>query len=58
MDQELFDMWFHLHFLQYVPPARPLLLLMDGHSSHYSPATIRAAAQERVILFTLPPNTT
>ena len=31
---------------------------MDGHSSHYCPATIRYAAEERVILFSLPPNTT
>ena len=58
IDQQLFDMWFHMHFLRYAPPTRPLLLLMDGHSSHYCPETIRSAAQERVILFSLPPNTT
>lgn len=58
IDQELFDMWFHMHFLRYAPPPRPILLLMDGHSSHYCPATIRSAAQERIILFSLLPNTT
>ena len=58
IDQELFHLWFTKHFLLYAPPARPLLLLMDGHSSHYCPATIRYAAEERVILFSLPPNTT
>ena len=58
IDQELFHLWFTKHFLLYAPPARPLLLLMDGHSSHYCPATIRYAAKERVILFSLPPNTT
>ena len=31
---------------------------MDGHSSHYCPETIRMAAEEKIILFTLPPNTT
>lgn len=31
---------------------------MDGHSCHYCPSTIRLAAQEQVILFALPPNTT
>ena len=31
---------------------------MDGHSSHYCPKTIRFAAEQEVILFTLPPNTT
>ena len=58
IDQELFDIWFHNVFLQYAPAIRPLLLLMDGHSTHYCPSTIRAAANHQVILFTLPPNTT
>ena len=31
---------------------------MDGHSSHYCPEVIRMAAAEKIILFTLPPNTT
>ena len=30
IDQELFNMWFHMHFLRYAPPTRPVLLLMDG----------------------------
>ena len=34
IDQDLFDKWFDKHFLRYAPTARPLLLLMDGHSSH------------------------
>ena len=58
MDKELFDVWFTNHFLRYAPCARPLLLLLDGHSSHYCPKTIRLAAQQQVVLFTLPPNTT
>ena len=58
IDQELFDLWFIQHFLRYAPPIRPLLLLMDGHSSHYCLSTIKCAAKEKVILFTLPPNTT
>ena len=31
---------------------------MDGHSSHYHPGTIRKAAENKVVLFVLPPNTT
>ena len=58
MDMELFDVWFENHFLRYAPSVRPLLLLLDGHSSHYCPGTIKLAAKERVIIFTLPPNTT
>ena len=35
-----------------------MLLLMDGHSSHYCPETIRLAQQQDVILFMLQPHTT
>ena len=40
IDMELFCLWFTKHFLQHAVSAKPLLLLMDGHSSHYSPETI------------------
>ena len=53
MDQELFDAWLSCHFLRYAPPTRPLLLLLDGHSFHYSPHAIRFAAKEKVIMFAL-----
>lgn len=58
IDMELYDVWFKKHFLRYAPASRPILLLMDGHSSHYCLDTIRDAAKEKVILFVLPPNTT
>ena len=58
INSELFYHWFLHHFLQYAPPTRPLILLLDGHSSHYSPATIKLAAENQVIVFVLPPNTT
>ena len=58
IDQELCRVWFKHHFLRYAPPTRPLLLLMDGHSTHYCPETINCARAARVVLFTLPPNTT
>ena len=56
MDSELFQLWFTQHFLVHAPPTRPLLLLMDGHSTHFEPSVIRKAAE--VILFCLPPHTT
>ncbi len=46
------------HFLVHAPPARPLLLLLDGHSTHYHPGIITKAAREQVIVVCLPPNTT
>ena len=58
MNSEFFMYWFYNHFLNSIPSVRPILLLMDGHSSHYNPEVIRAAADEKIILFTLPPNTT
>ena len=38
--------------------ARPILLLLDGHSSHYNPEAVRLAKEKDVILFTLVPHTT
>ena len=58
IDGELFQWWFKKHFLCYAPTSRPLLLLLDGHSSHYCPEVIRYAAEQQVIIFTFPPNTT
>ena len=34
---ELFEAWMSEHFLQHAVSARPLLLLLDGHSTHYQP---------------------
>ncbi len=45
-------------FMRYAPASRPLILFMDGHSSHYFPETITLAAENGIIIFTLPPNTT
>ena len=58
MDGELFDLWFRHHFLAHIPPARPVLLLLDGHSSHYTPSVINKAADEGIVLFCLPPHST
>jgi len=58
IDQELFDAWFNSLFLKYAPLTRPIFLLMDGHSSHYCPDTVRMAPSHKVIMFALPPNTT
>ena len=56
INSELFELWFLHHFLPHAPAGRPLLLLLDGHSSHYNPTVIRKAAEERVIIFCLPPH--
>ena len=38
--------------------SRPLLLVLDGHSTHYQPALIKYAKENQVILLCLPPHTT
>ena len=58
MTSDLFYYWFQYHFLEYIPPVRPVLLLLDGHASHYCPETIKLAAKKKVLLFTLPLHTT
>ena len=58
VDSEIFESWFTNNFLVYAPPARPLLLLMDGHSSHFSPLFVNKTAEEQVIVFCLPPHST
>ena len=58
MNADLFEEWLKNHFLVHAPPARPLLLLLDGHSSHYQPELLQIAAAERVVPFCLPPHTT
>ena len=55
--RKIFCEWFQ-HFLNSIPSVRPVILLLDGHSAHYCPDTIRMAAKEKVILCALPPHTT
>ena len=54
----VFEGWFFELFLAYAPAKRPILLIMDGHSTHHNPAVIKTAAQEEIIVFLLPPSTT
>ena len=58
MQGNLFNTWFKKHFITHAPASRPLLLLMDGYSSHLKLETIHFAADNGVIIFALPPNTT
>ena len=58
MDQELFSKWFSSHFLKYAVPSRPLLLILDGHSSHFTLELVQTAAEKDIIIFCLPPHTT
>ena len=58
IDGELFNGWLSKHFLKYATAERPLLLLLDGHSSHYMPSTLRFAREHGIVMFAFPPHTT
>lgn len=60
MDSELFLRWFTQIFLVFAKPSadKPVLLLLDSHASHCSPAVIDCARQNNVILLALMPHTT
>ena len=58
IDRDLFHQWFAFHFLRYAPQERPLLLLLDGHSSHFCPETVHLADEHDIVVFILPPNST
>ena len=57
IDSEMLSAWFQSHFLEYAPSGRPLVVLLDGHSSHYNLEFIRQACEYGVIVFSLPPHT-
>lgn len=51
--KELFLVWFKF-FVESVPAERPLILLMDSHSSHISPDVIELAKANYIYLFIFP----
>ena len=58
VDTELFKEWLVKHFITHAAGGRPLMLVLDGHSSHYQPELIKYAKKNKVILVCLPPHTT
>ena len=58
VDSELFRGWLEEHFLAHAVGSRPILLLLNEHSSHYQPQLIEHAKKFVVIIFCLPPHTT
>ena len=58
IDQDLFFHWMQEHFITNAVSHRPLLLLLDGHRSHFQPKTIELAQEKGVVVFCLPPHTT
>ena len=53
INTELFEAWLWELFLEYAVSARPLLLLLDGHSTHYQPQMVCLAKERGVLLLCL-----
>ena len=57
VDTKLFKNWLVKHLLKYAVAGRPLLLVVDGHSTHYQPEIIKYARDNGVVMMCLPPHT-
>ena len=57
IDQQVYLEWFEF-FCSSIPPARPVLLIQDGHSSHISIDLIELARGSGIYLLCLPSHTT
>ena len=53
MDTQTFYMWFANHFIPNLPPARPLVLLIDSHDSHLDLETFQLAQKNGICLYSL-----
>ena len=58
MNTTSFYDWFTNFFIPLLLEGRPVVLIMNGHASHLSIATIKATVDNGVILLKLPPNFT
>ena len=58
INSEIFEEWLTDHFLVHAPRSRPLFLLLDGHSSHFTLPVNKRAVEEEVVVFCLLPHTT
>ena len=50
MDMHLFKQWLINHFICDANAARPLLLLLDGHSSHYNSKAVAFVQENGITL--------
>ena len=53
---ELFYRWLVEHFVKYSAAVRPLILLVDGHSSHIDINTSKFCKENGILLYCLPPH--
>ena len=54
IDMEQFYAWMTNNFVMYIPPRRPIVVLLDGHSSHIDLYVIEFCANNGIFLFGYP----
>ena len=52
--KELFYGWLANHFISHIPPSRPVVLLVDGHSTHIDLETSKLCQEKGILLYCLP----
>lgn len=57
MEAYHFYAWTANHFVNQIPPKRPVVLLIDGHTSHVDYNTTLFCKDNGILLFKLPPHT-
>ncbi|XP_077983099.1 uncharacterized protein LOC144437939 [Glandiceps talaboti] len=55
MDSQVFYSWLSNHFVNHIPPARPVVLLYSTHKSHLDFDTFRFAEENQILLYRLLP---
>ncbi|CAF1556632.1 unnamed protein product [Didymodactylos carnosus] len=59
MEENIFFQWFKNMFIPLTATTpKPILLLLDGHTSHQSVRTVELAVEHNIILLLLPPHST
>ena len=57
IDTDLFESWVSDHFIKHAVGSQPLLLLLDGHSTHHQPKVVCLIRSKQIIMLCLPPHT-
>lgn len=56
INTELFYGWVKNHFAKWIGKERPVVLLLDGHTSHIDVETSKFCKQDNILLYCLPPH--
>lgn len=58
INSEIFHLWFTEVFIKHCGQQRPVLLILDNHTSHISPEVLDEAVKNKIEILCLPPHST